>query len=113
MICTRLSGVSLLPLLEDPTHDWENIAFHQFIRPLAALRNRQATHMGYSVRTDEWRCTYWYDMVNGKIVERELYNLAGDNIEMKNLAGKPGYDSIEFELANLIELYRAGKYMKR
>ncbi len=70
------------------------------------------THMGYSVRTKEWRCTYWYDLESGSIVEKELYHLTGNSIEMKNLAGKPEYSKIEAKLARLIGDYKNGKYIK-
>jgi iduronate 2-sulfatase len=108
----RLSGLSLKPFLENPGQDWEYLAFHQFIRPLSALRSRNVTHMGYAVRTREWRCTRWYDLQEGEIVGRELYYMENHSIERENLAGKPEYAEIESELALLIDEYRMGRYRK-
>jgi len=110
---SRLSGISLVPLLEKPSSSWEHIAFHQFIRPLSALRSGQVTHMGYSVRTDEWRCTYWYDHQDNQIVEKELYHLKKDGIELENLSGQSEYIEIEDRLSSLLEEYRMGEYRKK
>jgi iduronate 2-sulfatase len=109
---SSVSGISLSPLLENPSSNWDHIAFHQFIRPMSALRSGKITHIGYSARTDEWRCTYWYDLQLDKIVEKELYHLDGNNLEMENLAGHPGYTKIEAKLASLIKEYIKGKYSK-
>jgi hypothetical protein len=68
--------------------------------------------MGYSVRTKEWRCTYWYDLASGKVVEKELYNLKADLVEKSNLAGSSRYLKTEAELAAMIEQYRIGKFVK-
>ena len=68
--------------------------------------------MGYSVRTEQWRCTYWWDLASGGIVEKELYHLEGNDIERKNLSGKPAYADVEKKLAELLSEYRAGKYVK-
>ena len=70
------------------------------------------THMGYSVRTEEWRCTYWYDLKTGFVVDKELYHLSGNSIEMKNLSGKSEYSEIEAKLSPLIGDYKNGKYVK-
>lgn len=107
-----LSGISLKSLLEDPGQEWGQLAFHQFIRPLSALRSREVTHMGYSVRTSEWRYTRWYDLADGQMVESELYNLGDHAIEQENLAGNPEYRETESEFAVLIEDYRMGRYIK-
>ena len=109
---SKLSGVSLRPLLEDHGTEWENIAFHQFIRPYDALRNRQPTHVGYSVRTEDWRCTWWWDLSTGEVAEKELYRLEGSAIERENLAGNPGFAEIEEELSEKIISYKSGNYNK-
>ncbi len=108
-----LSGISLQPLLNDPGKKWDQIAFNQFIRPYAALRNGKPSHMGYSVRTDKWRCTWWWDLATDQIVEKELYDLSGNRVEKENLSGRPEYADIESELGKLLVLYREGRYVKK
>ncbi|MDZ7633465.1 MAG: hypothetical protein U5L72_03095 [Bacteroidales bacterium] len=83
-----MSGESLETLLNKPNKKWKNIAYHQFIRPYSALRGNDPTHMGYSVRTEEWRCTCWWDLSTGEIVEKELYYLKDESVEKVNLAGE-------------------------
>ncbi len=105
-----LSGTSLAPLLNDPGKKWKNIAFNQFPRPYKSIRKFPPTHMGYAVRTDEWRCVYWWDLATGEIVERELYHLTGDHIEKENLSGQAKYRKVEAKLARMLTDYRDGKY---
>ena len=107
----KLSGVSLRPLLKNPDKKWKNVSYNQFIRPWP-LGKMSPTHMGYSVRTEEWRCTFWFDFKSGSIEDKELYHLIGNSIEMKNLAGEPEYSNIEAKLARLIDDYKNGKYIK-
>ncbi|MBE0677025.1 MAG: sulfatase [Bacteroidales bacterium] len=103
---SKLSGISLKPLLVNPDKKWKNIAFNQFIRPYDALRNGKPTHMGYSVRTPEWRCTCWWDLSTGKIVEKELYYLKDYSLEKENLAGRKKYSRIEAELTARLIAYK-------
>ncbi|TFH50368.1 MAG: iduronate-2-sulfatase [Bacteroidia bacterium] len=103
---SKLSGISLKPLLVNPDKKWKNIAFNQFIRPYGALRNGKPTHMGYSVRTPEWRCTCWWDLSTGKIVEKELYYLKNYSLEKENLAGRKKYFRIEAELTARLIAYK-------
>ena len=69
----ELAGVSLRPLLEKRGEYRKQYAFSQFVRPYQAINKRVETHMGYSVRTPRWRCTYWYDLKTGEVAEKELY----------------------------------------
>ncbi len=107
---SKVSGVSLKPLLNDPGKKWKNTAFNQFIRPYSALRNGSPTHMGYSVRTPEWRCTCWWDLETGEMVEKELYNLKDNPMEKVNLAGDKRYSKTEEELTSLLQAYRNKQY---
>lgn len=108
----KLSGISLKPLLNNPNAKWNNIAFNQFTRPYEAIRKKPATHMGYSIRTDDWRCTYWYELATGKVVEKELYNLKDNRIEKVNVSGKKEFSQIETSFAKMIDDYRNGLYVK-
>lgn len=109
-----LSGISLKPLLEDPSARWEYPAFSQFVRPYQAAIHGKNTpeHMGYSVRVPGWRCTYWYDMNNGTVVARELYRLDDQDIEKENLAGQAGVAVMEKCLGALTDQYRKNTYLK-
>ncbi|HTF21014.1 MAG TPA: sulfatase [Chryseolinea sp.] len=110
----KLSGTSFKEILDRPQRTGDFVAFSQFVRPYNAINKQNArTHMGYSVRKGEWRCTYWYD-VQSNLVERELYRLKrGEKSETANLAGQPAYKTIEQELAGLIDTYRRGQYTKQ
>jgi len=68
--------------------------------------------MGYSVRTDQWRCTYWYDLASGNLQESELYYLGSGGLEEQNLAGNPDYNQIEAQLEGLLIQYKNGQYRK-
>jgi len=103
---SKLSGVSLKPLLENPDKKWKNIAFNQFIRPYSALRGNKPTHMGYSVRTEDWRCTCWWDLKTGEMVEKELYNLKDYILEKENLAGRKKYARVEADLTARLIAYK-------
>ena len=107
-----LSGISLKTLLNNPSQNWDYAAYHQFIRPYEALRNHSPSHMGYSIRTRDWRCTYWYDLKTNKVVEKELYFIAETCYETENLSGIETYAQIENKLAIMLENYKNGKYFK-
>eukprot|EP00035_Acanthoeca_spectabilis_P010426 m.184831 g.184831 ORF g.184831 m.184831 type:complete len:217 (-) comp15018_c0_seq11:2020-2670(-) len=113
-------GVSLVPLLSGATVTVKDAAFSQYPRrvtdPAAPWRdnsiihnNRSTfTHMGMSIRTEDWRLTQWA-LWNGtslspiwnKIVATELYDhrnstLYPVNFELEtvNVASVPGMQSI-------------------
>ena len=61
---TPLSGRSLVGLMEGNTENWSNYAFNQFGRPYgAALHGEGLSHMGYSVRSDQFRLTLWFNTI--------------------------------------------------
>lgn len=107
----RLSGRSLSSLLDYPAKKWKGIAYHQFVRPYSAILDGKAMHMGYSVRTGEWRYTCWWDLKKDTIIEKELYLLNRNGIETENLAGKPEYSKIEAKLSFLVDNYKRGRYI--
>lgn len=106
-----LAGVSLRPLLHDPGASWNRPAFHQFPRPYRAIGNPDAaTHMGYSVRTEEWRFTAWYRLRDDTIEARELYSVGRSGRERENLAGMAAYAEVEKAHLSLLAKYRRGDY---
>jgi uncharacterized sulfatase len=85
-----LDGVSLRPLLENPTAKWNLPAYSQVLRD---------AFNGYSVRTEKWRYTVWD---NGK-AGSELYDHDNDPGELKNLAKNPQYAGVVKTMESLID----------
>lgn len=89
----QLDGKSLKPLLDkDPnTNINPEYAVSQF--------RRHKSKMGYSIRTDRYRYTEWYDegyrsykpYEEGKVIARELYDYEVDPLETKNLVNDASY----------------------
>ncbi|MBZ4192447.1 sulfatase [Niabella beijingensis] len=101
-----LSGKSLVPLLKDPERKWNQKAYSQFCRPYKAIGSGHPTHMGYTVRDEDWRYTVWYRLKDDVIESRELYDMQKDPVETINLAGQAGYKKVEDKLGRLLESYR-------
>jgi len=106
----NLSGKSLVPLLNEKNPVWTDVAFNQFARPYnAAIGGRQPmSHMGYSVRINEWRYTSWFDVNTGVFEYPELYDKRSADV-IDNLADRPEYANIQKELHQLVEDYMLGK----
>jgi arylsulfatase A-like enzyme len=67
-----LESRSLVPLLDDPTAAWPHMALTHLDRP-----------QNYAVSSERWRYLHYFD--GGE----ELYDLANDPHEWRNLAGQP------------------------
>lgn len=80
-----VEGLSLAPVLADPTRCVHETALSQFPRP---------GRMGYSLRTDRWRYTEWIDRDTGEARERELYDHVLDDRETVNLARRAEYQHV-------------------
>ncbi len=82
-----ISGVSLVPALEDPAATPRTSAFTQYAS-------------GYSIRTPRYRYTEWgKDGADGN----ELYDHETDAAEMHNLAGDPKHADTVAELSKLLQ----------
>ena len=91
-----LEGLSLLPLVENPERQWKKAAFSQFPRPYPAKDDW--TEMGYTMRTERYRYTEWFD--RGKnLLARELYDYEIAPTETVNLAGRPEHAGLVERLA--------------
>ena len=72
----RCEGVSLRPVFDRPDHPWKSAAFSQYPRGRV---------MGYTMRTDRWRYTFWVDRKTRKTVAEELYDHRADARETRNV----------------------------
>jgi iduronate 2-sulfatase len=97
-----LQGVSLVPLLGDPTAAVKVGALTQTPRPNYP-RGQTPKIMGYSLRTKRYRYTEWRDFESGEVRARELYHHDSDPSESINLAGREGQKSIVDRLARQLD----------
>ncbi len=86
----RLSGKSLLPLLNDPKAEWDKPAF-TFVR--------RGKVLGASVRTERWRYTEWDEGRMGV----ELYDHKNEPNEWRNLANNPKFADVVKGMKELLK----------
>lgn len=79
-----LEGLSLRPVLDDPTGSIKAAAFTQHPRPANGPVPGEA--MGYSVRDARFRYTEWREWSTGRVLAMELYDHEADPDEMRNVA---------------------------
>ncbi len=79
---TKLEGMSLVPLLDQPARPWKRAVFTQCRKP------DQEGIVGRSMRTDRWRYTEWTTAGNERI-GTELYDHSLDPNENVNSAADP------------------------
>lgn len=100
---SELEGVSLRPLLIDPTATVKDAAISQFPRP--AYYSNNPSHMGYTARTLTHRYTEWRDWKSGRVVARELYDHRKDPHETRNRVNEES-SGLVAELASLLPTTR-------
>jgi arylsulfatase A-like enzyme len=86
-----LAGMSLKPYLENPDAAMQKPAIS--IYPKSSKEHGGAL-MGYSIRTEQWRCTFWRKRNAADIGFIELYNEQTDPNETVNLAAKPEHGAL-------------------
>ncbi|HVU34725.1 MAG TPA: sulfatase [Opitutaceae bacterium] len=92
-----IEGVSLVPLLRDPSSQWDRPAFSVW------SENGRTLH-GVAVRTNEWRFAEFGPAgANGAM----LFDPHGDPLEMTNLANDPKYAEVCRKLSALTRAYAA------
>ena len=90
-----VDGVSLKPVLENPTVTVKPVAISQYPKGAGITKkdgakgNAKKDVMGYSIRDDRWRLTLWRSLEDNKIVDTELYDLVNAPTSPENLAKKP------------------------
>ncbi len=92
-IPTELEGISLAPIIEQPTHPWKTAAFSQL---------RRGSINGYSMRTQRYRYTEWGQNGSQGV---ELYDYEANPDETANIAGQS--ENAEL-VAHLSEQLHAG-----
>ena len=113
-----LQGSSLVPLLKDPSAQWDKPAFSQYPRNTTAGPNmyEEFPHtMGYSLRTAEFRYTEWVLFDNNTYTPNweekvgvELYSHHGDDgtdmegFENENLVDDPQYADTVKQLSEML-----------
>jgi uncharacterized sulfatase len=91
----NLHGQSLAPLLANPTANWNRPAVSQMAR--GGVQNMAA--MGYSLRTERYRYTFWNEGREGE----ELYDYDSDPRELRNLASESGSSALKARLRATLE----------
>jgi iduronate 2-sulfatase len=82
----ELEGVSVVPLMRDPSRPGKDAAFSQFLREGIWMAPDGIEYMGYSIRTDRYRYVSWMNWETRLQVARELYDHETDPKETTNLA---------------------------
>jgi N-acetylglucosamine-6-sulfatase len=98
----NLQGRSLVPVLDGSAADWRSSFLVEYYSDTVFER---IFEMGYkAVRTDRYKYIQYVDLEN----MNELYDLAADPYEMRNLINEPGYEDVLVEMqAELLRLLDA------
>ena len=89
-------GRSLVPLLKDPTGEWDQPAF-------SVWSEDGKTFTGTAVRTDRWRYAE-FDQGKGGAIH---FDMQADTHQIKNLASDPQYSDVFKKLSALIKSHNA------
>jgi arylsulfatase A-like enzyme len=90
-----LDGLSLRPFLENPGAAMLKPALSQYPR---SSPEHGGSLMGYSVRTERWRATFWRKRKGEEITFTELYDEVNDPDESVNLANVPEHRALLEEM---------------
>lgn len=93
-------GVSLESVLKDPSTS---------IRPYALSQYPRGATMGYSLRTNRWRYTEWFNSEKENIVARELYDHRDSQMSAHNLAELPDYTRLVSTLSKQLHSHQRSR----
>jgi hypothetical protein len=79
----------LKAFIEDPTAPATDVAISQYPRSAP-----EGPVMGYSIRNDRYRATFWRERNGSKIIATELYDEQADPTETISLADKPEHKEL-------------------
>jgi iduronate 2-sulfatase len=101
----KLDGLSLMPSMKNVKKVAKDFAVSQYPRP---------GKMGYSIRTERYRYTVWYDWKNrvldrSKVYATELYDYEKDPLETVNVAKDKAYTAAAADLNKKMELVFSNK----
>lgn len=100
---TGMEGISLRQLLDEPDRPWKNAAFSQYPRARNSHRHRgHGDIMGYAIRTQQYRYVEWREWETKRVIASELYNLASDPHETRNIATDSKHTKTVKELARVL-----------
>ncbi|NDB76848.1 MAG: DUF229 domain-containing protein, partial [Verrucomicrobia bacterium] len=94
-----LDGVSLKKFIENPAAPATKVAISQY--PRSAGKAGGAV-MGYSIRDDRWRATFWRERAGSKIVATELYDEKNDPTETVSVHDQSENKAVLEQLAQYI-----------
>ena len=103
-----VDGVSLKPVLENPTVTVKPVAISQYPKGAGIAKKEGAKGtakrdvMGYSIRDDRWRLTLWRSLEDNRIVDTELYDEVNAPKEPENLAKKPENQEVIARLSKFL-----------
>ena len=90
-----LAGSSLKPFIENPAAPMAKVAISQYPRSAG----QAGAVMGYSIRDERWRATFWRERNGSRIIATELYDEQNDPAETVSLHDNPEHKSLLETLA--------------
>ena len=91
----KSDGKSLIPVLDNPTIKWDDIA--------TSVYPRGNKIMGCTATDGEWRYTEWRDAKTHEVIQAELYEHKNSLLSFVNLSGNSKYASVEKRMKSLLE----------
>jgi len=97
-----LEGMSLVPVLQNPENKVKEYSISQY--------PRSGDIMGYSLRTGQYRLTWWIKNYSDKsavyeVYARELYDYKKDPDETVSVSGDKDYKNVEYQLSKKMKDY--------
>jgi len=92
-----LPGSSLKPFIENPAVPMTKVAISQYPR-----KAPEGNVMGYSIRDERWRATFWRERNGLKIIATELYDEKNDPAETMSLHDKPEHQAVITALSKFL-----------